>query len=410
VADSIEARILPIMSSTVPTPSTRLASMDAYRGFVMLLMMGEVLSFGSVSRALPESGFWKFLNLQQSHVPWTGCVLHDMIQPSFSFLVGVALPFSIAARSARGQSQGKMTLHALGRALILVLLGVALRSTGSSQTRWTFEDTLSQIGLGYGVLFVLGWQSVRAQWIALVTILVGYWAAFAAYPLPDAGFDYGKVAVSADWLREHGLNGFAAHWQKNSNLAWAADGVILNWFPRTKPWVMNDGGYSTLSFIPTLGTMVLGLIAGGVLRGPHDPKSKMRWLLIAGAISLFVGWLLGVTGVCPVVKRIWTPSWVLFSGGICLWFLAAFYALVDFHGLKGPALPLRVIGMNSIAAYCIAHLWEGFISKNLLTHLGASFFAFAGAAYEPFFHGAAVLFVEWLVLYWMYRRQVFLRI
>ncbi len=403
-------------SPTAPAPAaaatmpSRLASMDAYRGFVMLLMMGEVLSFGHVSRNIPESGFWRFLDLHQSHVQWVGCVLHDMIQPSFSFLVGVALPFSIAARSSKGQSRGQMTLHALGRALILILLGVALRSTGSTQTRWTFEDTLSQIGLGYGVLFVLGWQSVRAQWIAFVTILVGYWAAFAAYPLPGPDFDYAKVAVSAEWLKEHGLTGFAAHWQKNSNFAWAADTVILNWFPRAKPWVVNDGGYSTLSFIPTLGTMVFGLIAGGVLRSSRDPKAKLKWLAIAGAISLAVGWGLGVTGICPVVKRIWTPSWVLFSGGICLWFLAAFYALVDFHGWKNQALVLRVVGMNSIAAYCIAHLWDGFIHKNLVTHLGASFFASAGAAYEPFFHGAAVLAVEWWILYWMYRRQLFLRI
>lgn len=404
------------MSSPAPSPAaaspalTRLASMDAYRGFVMLLMMGEVLSFGRVSRALPESGLWRFLDLQQSHVAWVGCVLHDMIQPSFSFLVGVALPFSIAARAGKGQSRGRMTLHALGRALILVLLGVALRSTGSQQTRWTFEDTLSQIGLGYTFLYILGWQSVRAQWIALTAILVGYWAAFAAYPLPGADFDYASVAVSSDWLKENPLSGFAAHWQKNSNLAWAADRVILNWFPRPKAWVVNDGGYSTLSFIPTLGTMILGLIAGGVLRGTRDAAGKIRWLAIAGVVALAVGWGLGALGICPVVKRIWTPSWVLFSGGWCLLLLAGFYALVDWQGWKKLALPLRVVGMNSIAAYCIAHLWDGFIHKNLVTHLGAQFFTFAGAAYEPFFHGAAVLFVEWLILYWMFRRQLFLRI
>ena len=111
-----------------------------------------------------------------------------------------------------------------------------------------------------------------------------------------------------------------------------------------------------------------------------------------------------------MVKRIWTPSWVLFSGGWCFLLLAGFYALVDWKGWKSAALPLRVVGMNSIAAYCIAHLWDGFIHKHLVIHLGGQFFAFAGAAYEPFFHGAAVLFVEWLILYWMYRRQLFLRV
>ena len=135
--------------------------MDAYRGLVMFLMMAEVLHLRRVADALPESGFWRFLADHQSHVPWTGCSLHDLIQPSFSFLVGVALPYSIASRTARGQSQLRMTLHAFWRALVLILLGVFLRSIGNSQTNWTFEDTLTQIGLGYGALFLLGFRPVR---------------------------------------------------------------------------------------------------------------------------------------------------------------------------------------------------------------------------------------------------------
>lgn len=110
----------------------------------MLLMMAEVLHLCRVSRALPESGFWKFLCHHQSHVEWVGCSLHHLIQPSFSFMVGVALPFSIASRIAHGQTFGRMTLHASWRALVLVLLGVFSRSTHAPQTNWTFEDTLSQ--------------------------------------------------------------------------------------------------------------------------------------------------------------------------------------------------------------------------------------------------------------------------
>ena len=114
----------------------------------MLLMMGELLRLKRVAQALPESGLWQFLGFHQSHVEWVGASLHDMIQPSFSFLVGVALPFSIAARRAKGQSDGALAWHAAGRALVLVLLGVFLRSVGRNGTNWTFEDTLTQIGLG----------------------------------------------------------------------------------------------------------------------------------------------------------------------------------------------------------------------------------------------------------------------
>ena len=94
----------------------------------MLLMMAEGIRLGRVAEAFPDSGFWEFLAYHQSHVSWVGCSLHDLIQPSFSFLVGVALPFSIASRVARGESRGGVLGHALWRALLLVLLGVFLRS------------------------------------------------------------------------------------------------------------------------------------------------------------------------------------------------------------------------------------------------------------------------------------------
>ncbi len=157
----------------------RVAAMDAYRGFVMLLMMGEVLDFGRVARGLPGNGFWAFLAYHESHVEWIGCTLHDMIQPSFSFLVGAALPFSLARRAADGQPQWQRTCHAFWRALLLVLLGVFLRSVGSHQTHWTFEDTLSQIGLGYGFLYLLALRSTRVQWAALGR---SWWAIFCSLP------------------------------------------------------------------------------------------------------------------------------------------------------------------------------------------------------------------------------------
>jgi predicted acyltransferase len=390
--------------------ASRLVSLDAYRGFVMFLMMAEVLHLCRVAASLPGNAWWNFLCWHQSHVEWIGCSLHDLIQPSFSFLVGAALPFSIASRTARGQSFGQMARHAWVRALILILLGVALRSTGARQTNWTFEDTLSQIGMGYGLLFLLGFRPVRDQWVAFALIVIGYWAAFALFPLPAADFNYANVRVSADWLREHGLTGFAAHWQKNSNLAWAVDTWWMNLFPREKPFIANGGGYSTLSFIPTLGTMILGLIAGGILRSTQSAPARLRWLAVAGLAGLAFGWILNATGLCPNVKRIWTPAWVLFSGGWCCLLLAGFHALLDVAGRRAWAFPLVVIGTNSIAAYCIAHLFDSFVYQNLQTHLGPNFFKMAGAAYEPLLHGAAVLLVFWLILFWMYRRKIFLRI
>src|SRR5512136_600556 len=141
-------------SSGAPAAATRNTAVDAYRGFVMLLMMAEVLRLPAVARAFPGNWFWEFLAFNQSHVEWAGCSLHDTIQPSFSFLVGVALPYSIASRKAKGTSFGRMLLHTLWRSLLLVALGIFLRSQRGPITYFTFEDTLSQIGLGYTFLFL----------------------------------------------------------------------------------------------------------------------------------------------------------------------------------------------------------------------------------------------------------------
>src|ERR1035437_7559457 len=382
---------------THPPIVQRVMSLDCYRGFVMLLMMAEVLHFGLVSLALPASRFWKFLYHHQSHAEWAGCSLHDLIQPSFSFLVGVALPFSLASRLVRGQSRATMTWHAAWRSVALVLLGVFLRSVGLPQTNWTFEETLSQIGLGDFFLFLLGWRAVR-----------GLWVVFCFAPPVACEFDYEAVGVPDHW--PYISSGFAAHWNKNSNLAWAFDTWFLNLFPRSTTFRFSEGGYSTLSFIPTLATMILGLIVGNVLRSRREPGEKFRWFVAAGRIGLAAGTLLDWLGICPIVKRLWTPSWVMSSGGWCLLLLAGFYLVLDVWQRRKWAFPLAVIGVNSIAAYCIAHLVADFVDRTLATHLGHGVFTSLGAAYEPLLHGLGVLLVLWLILAWMNRRKIFLKI
>ena len=136
----------------------------------------------------------------------------------------------------------------------------------------------------------------------------------------------------------------------------------------------------------------------------------MRRLLIAGLAGLVLGALFHVSGVNPVVKRIWTPAWTIFSGGWCFLLLAAFCWVIEVKGYKRWAFPLVVIGMNSIAAYLIAHLFEDFIVDSFRIHLGAGVFAVLGDAVEPFMRGLVVLAVYWLILWWMHRRQLFLRI
>jgi predicted acyltransferase len=328
-----------------------------------------------------------------------------MIQPSFSLIVGVALPFSIAARLARGQKRWKMTLHAFWRALILVCLGIFLRSMGSNRTNFTFEDTLTQIGLGYAFLFLLGFTRVRTQVIALAAILVGYWALFALTPAPGPDYNYAAVGVRPDW--GHNYTGFLAHWNKNSNPAWAFDTWFLNLFPRERPFLFNGGGYATLSFIPTLGTMILGLLTGNWLKSGRTAAVKFRGLVVSGAALILLALLLQWTGVCPIVKRIWTPAFTLYSGGCVLLILAAFYAVMELKGRQRWAFPLMVVGMNSIAIYVMSWTMERFFVDAVKRHLGT--FAWAGP-FAPVLTGAIVMLIFWYILFWMYRKKIFIRI
>jgi len=406
----------PIATVAAPSPQksatpsgVRNIAVDAYRGLVMLLMMAEVLRLARVAEAFPTSIFWKILAYNQTHVEWAGCSLHDLIQPSFSFLVGVALPYSIASRLAKGATFGKLLAHTVWRAFLLTALGVFLRSMDHSQTYYTFEDTLSQIGMGYTFLFLLGFVKPRWQWTAFAAILAGYWLAWALYPAAGPGFDWPSVGVSQSWNAQHNYTGFAAHWNKNYNLGNTFDQWFLNLFPREHPFVYNEGGYLTLSFIPTLGTMILGLVAGRWLRAAA-PGLPLKRLLIAGVAGVAAGLLLHYTHICPVVKRIWTPSWTLSSGGACFLLLAGFSWLIDAKGFRKWAFPLVVIGMNSIAAYMIAHLFEEFIVGSFRINLGPHFFRFLGTGLEPFMEGVAVLLVYWVMLFWMYRRRLFLKI
>ncbi len=388
----------------------RIISVDAYRGFVMLLMMSEILRLGKVSEALPDSLFWALLSWNQTHVPWVGGTLHDLIQPSFSFLVGVALPFSMASRSMKGQSSAAMWGHTLKRSLILILLGIFLRSMHRDQTNFTFEDTLTQIGLGYPFLFALGFAGIRMRLGVLAGILLGYWLLFALYPLPGSDFDWSQTGITPDW--NHFLTGFEGHWNKNVHPAWAFDRWFLNLFPREEHFLFNRGGYVTLSFIPTLATMILGLIAGQLLRNYHqtEPGVLMKKLLWWGLGLFIAAMAVSLSGICPIVKRIWTPSWVLYSGAWCFCFLAIFYYLIDVLSINRGFYLLFVIGANSIAAYVLADGFAGFISSSLKTHLGASYPEILGAAYASLVSGGLILAIEIAVLVWMFKKKIFIKI
>ncbi len=156
--------------------------------------------------------------------------------------------------------------------------------------------------------------------------------------------------------------------------------------------------------------MILGLIAGRWLRLSWPLGKKLMLITITGVVGLGIGFLLNYYGICPNVKRIWTPTWVFFSGGWCFIMLAFFVATVEGMGMKMVFFPFLVLGVNSIAIYCLSHLIDGFIRTSLYTHLGKGIFRIFGEQYEQLLMGIGIMLVLWLILFWMYRRKLFLKI
>lgn len=376
--------------SQVDQPSERLLSLDVYRGLVMLLLATTGLGLAKAAAKI-DSPLARFVHFQGTHPEWNsqfgflGVSIWDLIQPAFMFIVGVSMPFSYEKRARLGQSYGQRLRHAWIRAILLTLLGVFLQSLYKKDTYWIFTNVLSQIGLGYGFLFFFVGKSWRTQFLAGGIILVGYYLLMLLLP---RGLD--------DW-RQHFANGPSFPQQ--------FDVWFLNLFPREKPF--EGHAYATLNFVPSLVTMLMGLMCGQVLKDKSlSDGTKVKRLAISAAALLLVGAIAGVT-ICPVVKKIWTPSWALFSGGYVVGLLALFYWVIDIRKWNRWVFPFVVVGLNPLTMYLLGMISKRFVRDNLHRHLPD--FVFAGPA-APVVEACLIAILFWLVLYWMYRNRIFLRL
>lgn len=419
-----------------PPPPPRLVSLDAYRGFVMLAMVSGGLGLHAVSKHFPDHPIWRVLGFHTEHVLWEGCSFWDLIQPSFMFMVGVAMAFSNANRRTQGQAYAALLGHAVVRAVFLILLGVFLRSNSQigkadPHTYFTFVDVVSQIGLGYLFLFLVWGQSFATQFVIALAILVSYWCFFFFHAVPEPLVipDYGDPKYLIGYVP---LEGIRAPWNIHINSAADFDRWFLNLFP-PHDYTHQRYGYQTLNFVPSLATMVFGLIAGEWLRRDYSLQRRCLGLLIGGAVGIGLGYALHVTGVCPVIKKIWTPGWTLYSAGWASLLLGAFFFLFDVINLKPVAWPLTAVGRNSLAVYIFHSLLAGWIIATIAVHFGPHFFRWIAplvqeplrtdwrnappasvfalfGIYQPIAERTTVLLACWALAIWMYRRKLFLKI
>ena len=358
--------------SPVLTKHKRLLSLDAYRGFTMFLMV----SAGFGLSVLADNPGWAWLARQVDHVAWEGCVLWDLIQPSFIFIVGVAMPFAFAIRQGRGETRPQMFKHVLRRSLVLLLLGVGRVCIHRNELLFDMTTVLQQIAVAYFFAFFVLGRGIKVQFLVAVLILLADWAFFQFWP---------------------GV-GPAGAWVKNANFHSAVELFV---FGRLSP-----GGYAAMNAFGSIATVIFGIIAGEFLRKQISEMSKVKYLVLAGVAGIALGMLL--SPVVPVVKRIWTPSWTIYSAGWGSLLLALFYWLIEIRQKRKWCFVFMVGGMNSIAIYMLVSFLRGSIVSWL--------WIFTGWALTPLgdpgtiIHSLLVLAVFWYMTYWMYKRKIFLKV
>ncbi|HEV3119677.1 MAG TPA: DUF5009 domain-containing protein [Gemmataceae bacterium] len=409
--DKAKLGLLPVSAP----PTERLVSIDALRGFDMFWIIGGDALFRALARAtqgsLPD-GVQRPLNYfanQLEHVEWEGFHFYDLIFPLFLFVVGVVLPFSLGKLYEHEVQSHKIYGRILRRTLLLFLLGLIYN--GLFNLNWIvtephFHIDLSKIRIA-GVLqriaicyffaaIIMMNFSIRTQVMLSVVLLVGYWALLAFVPVSGATEPYYSMKDNlAAYVDQHWLPGL-----HNPNYYKYGD---------------NEG---LLSTIPAIVTVLMGAMAGQWLRAHVRPWEKVLGMLVAGALCLLAGLLWGHSFSFlhnfmpdsriwfPIIKNIWTSSFVLVAGGCSLILLGVFYAVIDVLGLRWLGFVFVVIGANAITIY---------VAKEIIPFQRIAEFFLGGIAkhapqYSRVILIAGALVLEWLFLLYLYRRRIFLRV
>jgi predicted acyltransferase len=362
--------------------SQRLLSLDALRGFTMFWIIGGDELVNRIAGYFKNPGFDRIKDFLTQHVDWAGFHFYDLIFPLFLFMAGVSIPFSIGRGLEHNESKRLLIIKVFIRTLLLFLLGWiyngALEFKGFYHLR--IPGVLQRIALGYcfAALAMLFFKA-RAQIVIGATLLLGYWAVMCWIPVP--GFPAGTMTFEG-------------------NLAGYVDRLV---FQPGQLWSGTADPEGLLSTLPALVTALLGMMAGQWLRSGGKQQRKVTGLLLGGVGCLVLGYIWSFW--FPLIKQIWTSSFVLVAGGWSLMLLALFYWLIDVRGWKRWAFFLVVIGVNPITIY---------ICQNFINFDGIAGYFVGGLlqfvpTVAPILFMVSALMVKWLFLAFLNRRKIYLR-
>ncbi|MBI3684607.1 MAG: DUF5009 domain-containing protein [Acidobacteria bacterium] len=356
--------------------AARLYSLDAFRGLTMIWMFSAAFGLHYV-KDLTLLGLPILpLERQFTHADWQGMNAWDLIQPFFMFIVGVAMPFSMSRRRAGGQSRMLEFRHVLKRCALLLLLGTMARSISAGKPTLDVINVLGQLSFTYLVAYLVLDRGWKVQAAAAAALLAAHWAFY--------------VFVSAP--------GVTGPWDKNANIGWWLDGAVLG-----KHW---NGGYATINCVSSASSTIFGVMAGFLLLSGRASRDIIRRLAILGFAGIAAG--LALDPLIPIIKKIWTPSFAIYSTGYTLLALALLYWLCDVKQHRRWAAIPAIVGMNSIFIYLFYEIMHRWLGQTSLV-----FFGWAvnwWGAWGKMLNECTVVAFQIYVCWWLYQRRIFFKL
>jgi predicted acyltransferase len=368
-----------------PGGSGRVVSIDALRGFDMFwLIRGYGVIMAAAALISPQLG--SAVAVQMDHSKWTGFTFWDFIAPLFLFVVGLSMPYSISRRLERGDSRRDLYRHIVRRTVILILLGWLMSGWLALDFPLRIAGVLERIALSYFIAALIVMRcGIRGQILWTAGLLLGYWAAMAWIPVP--GFGAGVYTMQG-------------------NLSGYLDRLLL---PSASRWCCADyakyGDFSgLLGTFPSAATVMPGVLCGHLLRSSVPAAKKLLVFWGGGAAAVGLGLLWNM--VHPIVTALWTSSYVMYATGWSMMLYGLFYWIIDVRGYRKWAFPFVVIGMNALTIYVLQSQvkfgdFANIVMRGVIKRSGS---------YATLLTFASTLAVEWLFLYWLYRKKLFWKV
>jgi predicted acyltransferase len=371
--------MVPVQSAAAPAaPDVRLSagervfSIDAFRGFTMVLMIGE--GFGLAY--FRDHTLLGPLASQFTHVGWEGMHFWDLIQPFFMFIVGLVMPVSFARRWMQGESWWQSLRHVLWRCALLILFGLIARSIQANKPTLDLINVLAQLSFTYLVAFLVLRKSWRVQGGVAIALLGLHWTLYRFASAP----------------------GVAGPWVRDANIGWYLDGLILG-----KHW---GGSYATINCISSAANTIFGVMCGHLLVSALPLARKLRILIVCGLGGIAIG--LALSPWVPIIKKIWTASFAFYSAGFTLLALALFYWICDVRRRRRWATLFVIVGANSIFIYLFHEILHRWLLQTGLVFTGWTVNLLGPEAQA--INVLAMVAFEIYVCWWLYQRRIFFKI